>query len=155
MVGPRFLAHVPEKSEPVFRLATRQINEMPSAPPCDLDALRQSRMGPSRNGSAGCTERPPSGLLPVPARERKRRIVVDPAASTGARMFKYAVIFLIISLIAGAVGLTNVSRIARRISLVLFALFFLVFLVLIGFAYLVGEAIQRSALVPAVVTVFT
>jgi uncharacterized membrane protein YtjA (UPF0391 family) len=89
------------------------------------------------------------------ARERKRRIVVDPAASTGARMFKYAVIFLIISLIAGAVGLTNVSRIAKRISLVLFALFFLVFLVLIGFAYLVGEAIQRAALVPAVVTVFT
>jgi hypothetical protein len=45
MVAPRFLAHVPEKSEPVLRLATRQINEMPSAPPCDLDALQQSRMG--------------------------------------------------------------------------------------------------------------
>jgi uncharacterized membrane protein YtjA (UPF0391 family) len=36
-------------------------------------------------------------------------------------MFKYAVIFLIISLIAGALGFTNASVIAKRISLVLFA----------------------------------
>jgi uncharacterized membrane protein YtjA (UPF0391 family) len=86
--------------------------------------------------------------------ERKGWIVVDPAGSTGALgMFKYAVIFLIISLLAGALGLTNVSRIAKRISLVLFALFFLIFLALIGFAYLVGEAIDHSALVPAAVMV--
>jgi len=38
-------------------------------------------------------------------------------------MFKFAIIFLVISLIAGALGLTNVSRVAKRISLVLFALF--------------------------------
>ena len=42
-------------------------------------------------------------------------------------MFKYAVFFLVLSLIAGALGLTNVSRVAKRISLVLFALLFLVF----------------------------
>ena len=48
-------------------------------------------------------------------------------------MFKYAVIFLIISLIAGAFGLTNVSQVAKRVSMVLFAMFFLVFLALIGF----------------------
>jgi uncharacterized membrane protein YtjA (UPF0391 family) len=47
-------------------------------------------------------------------------------------MFKYAVFFLVLSLIAGALGLTNVSRVAKRISLVLFALLFLVFLALIG-----------------------
>ena len=55
-------------------------------------------------------------------------------------MFKYAVFFLVLSLIAGALGLTNVSRLAKRISLVLFALLFLVFPALIGFAYLLSEA---------------
>ena len=45
-------------------------------------------------------------------------------------MFKYAVFFLVLSLIAGALGLTNVSRVAKRISLVLFALLLLVFLAL-------------------------
>jgi uncharacterized membrane protein YtjA (UPF0391 family) len=68
-------------------------------------------------------------------------------------MFKYAVIFLIISLIAGAIGLTNVSTIARRVSFVLFGLFFLGFLALIGFAYLLGaafEAGQQSMAIAAV-----
>jgi uncharacterized membrane protein YtjA (UPF0391 family) len=31
-------------------------------------------------------------------------------------MLKYAIIFLIISIIAGALGLTNVSQLAKRIS---------------------------------------
>jgi uncharacterized membrane protein YtjA (UPF0391 family) len=57
-------------------------------------------------------------------------------------MFKYTVIFLIVSLIAGVLGLTNVS-------MVLFAMFFLVFLALTGFAYLASEAIDRPALAPA------
>jgi uncharacterized membrane protein YtjA (UPF0391 family) len=57
-------------------------------------------------------------------------------------MFKYAVIFLIISLIAGALGLTNISVVAKRISLVLFGLFFLMFLLVLGLAFLVSEAIQ-------------
>jgi uncharacterized membrane protein YtjA (UPF0391 family) len=60
-------------------------------------------------------------------------------------MFKYAVIFLIISLIAGALGFTNASVIAKRISLVLFALFFLLFLAVVGFALLIGEAIAPSS----------
>ncbi|ADH89640.1 protein of unknown function DUF1328 [Ancylobacter novellus DSM 506] len=55
-------------------------------------------------------------------------------------MIKYAVIFLIVSIIAGAVGFTNVSAVARRISLLLFGLFFLGFLLLIGFAMLVDQA---------------
>ena len=64
-------------------------------------------------------------------------------------MFKYAVIFLIISLIAGALGFTNASAIAKRISLVLFALFFLLFLAVVGFALLIGEAIAPSPPRPA------
>jgi uncharacterized membrane protein YtjA (UPF0391 family) len=65
-------------------------------------------------------------------------------------MFRYAVIFVIISLVAGALGLTNISLVAKRISFVLFALFFLAFLALIGFAYLVGEAIDHAMVLPAV-----
>jgi uncharacterized membrane protein YtjA (UPF0391 family) len=60
-----------------------------------------------------------------------------------AVMLKYAIIFLIISLIAGALGLTNVSAIAKRISLLLFGLFFIVFLILLGFALLVEKAIDH------------
>ena len=63
-------------------------------------------------------------------------------------MLKYAIIFLIISIIAGAFGLTNVSAIAKRISLILFALFFIVFLILLGFALLVGEALDHASLFP-------
>jgi uncharacterized membrane protein YtjA (UPF0391 family) len=60
-------------------------------------------------------------------------------------MFKFAVIFLLISLVAGAVGLANVPVAAKRISIALFALFFLSFLTLLGFAYLLGEAFEAGA----------
>ena len=49
-------------------------------------------------------------------------------------MFTWAVVFLIISLVAGALGLTNISAAAKRISLILFALFFLMFLAVVGLA---------------------
>ena len=58
-------------------------------------------------------------------------------------MLKYAIIFLIISLIAGALGFINVSTVARRISMVLFALFFLIAAVLFGMVVLIGEAVTR------------
>lgn len=60
-------------------------------------------------------------------------------------MFKFAIMSLVLSLIAGGVGLTNVSTFFKRISLVLFGLFFLGFLALIGFAYLLGEAFNAGA----------
>ena len=59
-------------------------------------------------------------------------------------MFKYALMFFIVSLIAGGVGLTNISTFARRVSMVLFAMFFLGFLALLGFAYLLGEAFEAG-----------
>ena len=40
-------------------------------------------------------------------------------------MFRWAVICLIISLIAGGLGLTNISVFAKRLSMIFFALFFL------------------------------
>ncbi len=64
-------------------------------------------------------------------------------------MFKWAVICLVISLVAGGLGLTNVSAFAKRLSLIFFALFFLGFLALIGFAYLVSSAVSHSELLPA------
>ncbi|MBV8427859.1 MAG: DUF1328 domain-containing protein [Hyphomicrobiales bacterium] len=59
-------------------------------------------------------------------------------------MFKFAVISLIISLVAGAIGMTNVSIMAKRISFIFFGLFFLGFLALLGFAYLLGAAFNAG-----------
>jgi uncharacterized membrane protein YtjA (UPF0391 family) len=56
-------------------------------------------------------------------------------------MLRFAVIFLIISLIAGAFGLVNISDIARRVSMILFAIFFLLAALLFGMVVLIGEAI--------------
>ena len=64
-------------------------------------------------------------------------------------MFKYAFFFLIVSVIAGAVGFTGVSEIARKISFVLFGVLFVIFLLLLGFAALVDKAIQPAMLLPA------
>ncbi len=69
-------------------------------------------------------------------------------------MFKWAVLFLIISLIAGGIGLSGISTFAKRIALVLFALFFLGFLALLGFAYLLGSAFEAgraAAILPLLV----
>jgi uncharacterized membrane protein YtjA (UPF0391 family) len=68
-------------------------------------------------------------------------------------MFKWAVICLVISLIAGGLGLTNLSAFAKRLSLIFFALFFLGFLALLGFAYLVSSAVSHSELLPAFLSV--
>jgi uncharacterized membrane protein YtjA (UPF0391 family) len=70
-----------------------------------------------------------------------------------ASMFRWAVICLVISLIAGGLGLTGVSVFAKRLSLIFFALFFLGFLALIGFAYLVSSAVVHSEVVPALVAI--
>lgn len=64
-------------------------------------------------------------------------------------MFKYAFFFLIVSVIAGAVGFTGVSEIARKISFILFGILFVIFLLLLGFAALVDKAIQPAMLLPA------
>jgi uncharacterized membrane protein YtjA (UPF0391 family) len=69
-------------------------------------------------------------------------------------MFKWAVLFLIISLIAGGIGLSGISTFAKRIAMVLFALFFLGFLALLGFAYLLGSAFEAgraAAILPLLV----
>jgi len=59
-------------------------------------------------------------------------------------MLKWAILFLVLSIIAGAIGFTNVSVIAKRISMALFALLFLGFVALLTFAWVIGEAIGTS-----------
>jgi uncharacterized membrane protein YtjA (UPF0391 family) len=61
-------------------------------------------------------------------------------------VFRWAVICLIISLLAGGLGLTNISAFAKRLSMIFFALFFLGFLALLGFAYLLGAAFNHAHL---------
>lgn len=59
-------------------------------------------------------------------------------------MLKWAILFLILSVVAGAIGFTNISVIAKRIAMVLFAILFLGFLALLAFAWIIGEAISTN-----------
>ena len=68
-------------------------------------------------------------------------------------MFKWAVICLVISLVAGGLGLTNISAYAKKLSLILFGLFFLGFLAFLAFAYMVGAVIAQSDVLPLLVTI--
>ena len=68
-------------------------------------------------------------------------------------MFRWAIICLVISLVAGGLGLTNISDFAKKLSMIFFALFFLGFLALLGFAYLVGSALTHAEFVPALVAI--
>ena len=61
-------------------------------------------------------------------------------------MLRWAIIFLVISLVAGGFGLANLSDVTRRISFILFGLFVLGFLLLLGFALLVLEATEGVSL---------
>jgi uncharacterized membrane protein YtjA (UPF0391 family) len=61
-------------------------------------------------------------------------------------VLRLAIIFLVISLVAGAFGFINVSDITRRISFVLFALFFIGFLIFLGLALLVVDAVSAPVL---------
>lgn len=59
-------------------------------------------------------------------------------------MLKWALIFLVVALIAGALGLTPIARGAAAISRILFALFFIgliIVVVLILFGLMAGQAL--------------
>ena len=56
-------------------------------------------------------------------------------------MLKWAIIFLVISLIAGALGFSGVAAGSERISKILFAIFFALFLIVLVFALLAGQAL--------------
>jgi uncharacterized membrane protein YtjA (UPF0391 family) len=59
-------------------------------------------------------------------------------------MLKWAVIFLVVSLVAGALGLTPVARGARMISLILFgvfAIFMVLVVIIVVMALAAGDAL--------------
>lgn len=53
-------------------------------------------------------------------------------------MLKWAIIFFVISLIAGALGFTNIASGARRIARILFFIALAIFLVVLIFGVMLG-----------------
>jgi len=56
-------------------------------------------------------------------------------------MLKWALIFLVVSLVAGALGFTGVASGARTVAKILFGLFLLGFILLLLLAWGAGELI--------------
>jgi len=56
-------------------------------------------------------------------------------------MLNWAFIFLIVAVVAGALGFTNVAAGAATIAKVLFGIFLIIFLVLLVMGLLAGEAL--------------
>jgi uncharacterized membrane protein YtjA (UPF0391 family) len=56
-------------------------------------------------------------------------------------MLKWALIFLVVSLVAGALGFTGISSGAARISKILFGIFLVIFIILLIVGLMAGEAI--------------
>lgn len=63
-------------------------------------------------------------------------------------MLKYAIFFLIVSMLAGAMGFMNISAVARRISLVLFGVFLALAALVLVFFILLDKATSQSLLLP-------
>jgi uncharacterized membrane protein YtjA (UPF0391 family) len=89
----------------------------------------------------------------VPKRELCHRGAVALPNKWEFPMFRWAVICLVISLLAGGLGLANISGFAKKLSMIFFVLFLLGFLAFLGFAYLVAGAVSSSDLLPALVAV--
>lgn len=56
-------------------------------------------------------------------------------------MLRWALIFFVISLVAGALGFTGIASGARRIAKVLFGLFLVLALVVLVVALFIGQAV--------------
>lgn len=56
-------------------------------------------------------------------------------------MLKWALIFLVISLVAGALGFTGIASGAKTISKILFGLFLVLFIILLLLAWSAGELV--------------
>jgi uncharacterized membrane protein YtjA (UPF0391 family) len=56
-------------------------------------------------------------------------------------MLKWALIFFVIAVIAGALGFTNIAAGAATIAKVLFGIFVVMFLIFLALALMAGEAL--------------
>lgn len=61
-------------------------------------------------------------------------------------MLKYAIFFLVVSMLAGAMGFMNISAVARRISFVLFGIFLALAGLVLLFFILLDKATSQGAL---------
>jgi uncharacterized membrane protein YtjA (UPF0391 family) len=59
-------------------------------------------------------------------------------------MLRWAIIFLVISLIAGGLGFTGIAAGAARMSKILFGVFFALFLIAILLAVLIGDLLSST-----------
>jgi uncharacterized membrane protein YtjA (UPF0391 family) len=81
--------------------------------------------------STAWNQRQPVRLIPGSTEER------------GA-MLKWAVVFLIIALIAGLLGFTDVQIVSAGIAKFLFAIFLIGFLLIVLFGFLLGSRVARG-----------
>ena len=56
-------------------------------------------------------------------------------------MLKWAVIFFVVSLIAGALGFTGIAGGARRIAQILFGIFLVIAIIVVVIAIAIGQAV--------------
>lgn len=56
-------------------------------------------------------------------------------------MLKWAVIFFVVSLIAGALGFTGIAGGARRIAQILFGIFLVIAILVVVIAIAIGQAV--------------
>jgi uncharacterized membrane protein YtjA (UPF0391 family) len=56
-------------------------------------------------------------------------------------VLRWAIIFLVISLIAGALGFSGIAAGAKRIAMILFGIFLAIAVVLVIVAVLIGQAV--------------
>jgi uncharacterized membrane protein YtjA (UPF0391 family) len=79
--------------------------------------------------------------------EQSRRIMVhvpwspQPAVERSSTMLKWALIFFVISLIAGALGFSGISAGAAQIAKVLFFIFLVIFVIFLVLGLMAGQAI--------------
>jgi uncharacterized membrane protein YtjA (UPF0391 family) len=83
-----------------------------------------------------CHEAP---VHPAPTPDRTRECVRAP--SIGAAMIKWAIIFFIISVVAGFFGFTGVASGARTIAKVLFFIALIIFLIVLIFGVFLGTLV--------------
>jgi uncharacterized membrane protein YtjA (UPF0391 family) len=65
-------------------------------------------------------------------------LIADRALQQESRMLKWAIIFFIISLIAGFFGFSGVASGSRKIAKVLFAIALVIFLIVLIFGVMLG-----------------
>lgn len=56
-------------------------------------------------------------------------------------MLKWAVIFFVVSLVAGALGFTGIAGGARKLAQILFGLFLLIAIIVVAIAVAIGQAV--------------